>query len=75
MTMAKKHQSMTAYNLHDTNVLKPMLSVSKISRVSVEVLREDIKDCIARKLNEVSVKMAKKVSILGTDYAVGMLLP
>lgn len=76
MTMAKKHQSMTAYNLHDSNFLKPTLSVSKISRVAVEVLREDIKESIARKFpNALSVNLANKVSIMGTDYAVGMLLP
>lgn len=76
MTLAKKHQAMTAHNLHDSNFLKPTLSVSKISRVAVEVLSGDIKESIARKFpNELSVNMAKKVSILGTEYAVGMLLP
>lgn len=47
----------------------------KNCRVAVEVLIEDIKESIARKCpNELSVNKAKRVSILGTNYTVGMLL-
>ncbi|KAL6467083.1 hypothetical protein MHYP_G00248870 [Metynnis hypsauchen] len=61
MTMARKHQSMIAYNLHDSNILKPALSVSKMITVAVEVLRENIKELVVRKFpSQVAVNMANK---------------
>lgn len=76
MSLAKKHQSMIAYHLHDSKVAKPALSVSKTSRVPLEVLKEDIKESVTQKFpKEAAVHLANKVDFFGTNYCVGMMLP
>ncbi|KAL2093349.1 hypothetical protein ACEWY4_010661 [Coilia grayii] len=62
-TMAEKHQAMTAHNLHDSNFLKPTLTVSKVSRVAVEVLRGDIKESIARKFPNEPAGMSRPAQL------------
>lgn len=75
-TMAGKHQSMIAYNLHDDNIQKPTLSVSRMTQVAVDVLKDSIKESFTKKFpGVVVVNMTNKVNILGTDYNIGMLLP
>lgn len=45
--------------------------VSEMTRLAVEVIKECIKESLARRFpNEVAVNKANKVSILDTDYAV-----
>ncbi len=76
MTMARKHQSVIAHHTHGANIHRPTLSVSRMTQVAVEVLKDSIKESIARKFpRAVVVNMINKVTILGTDYCVGMLLP
>lgn len=41
-SLAVKHQFMLAYHLHGTDLLKPALSVSNISTLPVDVLKENI---------------------------------
>lgn len=73
-TMAGKHQSMIAYNLHEANIQKPTLSVSRMTQMAVDVLRDSIKESFAKKFpGVVVVNMTNKVNILGTDYNIGML--
>ncbi|XP_026099560.1 uncharacterized protein LOC113070477 [Carassius auratus] len=75
-TMARKHQSMIAYHIHDANILRPKLSLSRMTQVAVEVLKDSIKESFVNKFpREAVVSMTNKVTILGTDYCVGMLLP
>ncbi|XP_037401910.1 uncharacterized protein LOC119265406 isoform X2 [Pygocentrus nattereri] len=75
-TMARKHQSMIAYHLHDADAQRPMLTVSKMTQVAVEVLKDSIRESFARKFPRTEVvNMTDKVTILGTSYCVGMLLP
>ena len=76
MTMARKHNSMIAYHIHDANIQRPTLSVSRMTQVAVDVLKDSIKESFARKFPGVVVVNKKdKVNISGTDYSVGMLLP
>lgn len=54
----------------------PTLMVSRMTQVAVEVLKESIKESFARQFQmAVVVNMTNKVTILGTDYCFGMLLP
>lgn len=70
MTMARKHQSLMAYNLHDS-ILKPALSVSKQTTVAIEVLTKNVSVSIARTFSgEEAVKMPNRVNFLGTDYCI-----
>lgn len=48
-SMARKHQSMIAYHLHGSNV-KTNVSVSKMSRVPLEVVNENIQEFLTRQL-------------------------
>jgi len=76
MTMAKKHQSMIAYHTYDCNNQRPTLSVSQMTQVAVDVLKDSIKESFAVKFPEAEVvNMTNKVTILGTAYNVGMLVP
>jgi hypothetical protein len=76
MTMARKHNSMIAYHIHDANIQRPTLSVSRMTQVAVDVLKDSIKEPFPRKSPGVVVVNKKdKVNISGTDYSVGMLLP
>nr|XP_020474258.1 uncharacterized protein LOC109970793 [Monopterus albus] len=76
MTMARKHQSMIAYHIHDDNSQRPAFLVSRMTQVPVEMLKDSIKESFAKKFpGVVSVSLTSKVTILGRDYNVGMLLP
>ncbi|KAK6479283.1 hypothetical protein HHUSO_G19991 [Huso huso] len=74
-SLAVKHQLMLAYHLYSTDVVKPALSVTKLSTVALEVLKEDIQEAVQRKFpDETCVHLANTVSSYGTDYLVGMIL-
>lgn len=76
MTMARKHQSIITYHIHDANVKRPTLSMSRMTLVAVEVLKDSITWPFAMKFPKaVDVNMTNEVTILGTSYCVGMLLP
>lgn len=76
MTMARKHQSMLAYYIHDCKNQRPTFSVSRMTQVAVDVLKESIKESFPRTFPGAEVVcMTNKVTILGSDYNVGMMLP
>lgn len=67
---------MIAYHIHGANILRPKLSLSRMTQVAVEVLKDSIKESFVNKFPRAAVvSMTNKVTILGTDYCVGMLLP
>lgn len=75
MSMAKKHQSMIAYHLHSSNVKKPAVTVSKMTRLPVEVVNESVQDFLAQKFpKDTFVNLTKTAEFQGTSYAVGMML-
>lgn len=49
MTVARKHHSMLAYHTHDCNNQRPALSVSRITQVVVDLLKDSIRHLFARK--------------------------
>lgn len=76
LTMAKKHQTMIACYMQNAIALRPILSVSRKTEVAVEVLKDSIKESFSRKFpGMVAVNLTDKVTVLGTLYCVGMLLP
>lgn len=74
-SMAKKHQSMIAYHLYTSDVKKPVVSLSKTSRLPVEVVNESIQDFLSQKFpTETIVHLTKTAECQGTSYATGMIL-
>ncbi|ROL41907.1 hypothetical protein DPX16_1812 [Anabarilius grahami] len=58
--MARKHQSMIAYHIHDANILRPKLSLSRMTQVAVEVLKDSIKESF--------VNMFPRAAVLKTTH-------
>jgi len=74
-SMAKKHQSMIAYHLRGSEIKKAAVSVSKLSRVPLEVVNDNIRDFFSQEFHaETVVYLTNKVEFQGTSYAVGMML-
>lgn len=66
---------MIAMHLHESNVIKSSLLVTTTSQVSVDVLKDDIKDLVQARYPRVTmVHIANNVCLLGTIYKPGMLL-
>lgn len=76
LSLAVKPQLMLAYYFNDTAILKPALSVTNLSKVPEDVLKENIQEAVQRKFaGETCIKMASTVPCYGTTYSVGMVLP
>lgn len=76
LSLAVKHQFMLAYHLHGTDVLKPALSVSNMSTLPVDVLKENIQEAVLKRFpGETYIQVANTVTCHGTTYSVGMILP
>jgi len=76
LSLAVKHQHMLAYHLYNTDILKPALSVSKLSSMPLNILKEDIQEAVQRKFpGETCIQVANTVTCYGTGYSVGMILP
>lgn len=66
---------MIAYHLHGSNVKKPAVSVSKISRVPLDDVSENIQDFFSQKFpEETAVRLTKAAEFQGTSYSTGMML-
>lgn len=64
---------MVAY--HHSHAVKPSLAVINTTEVSLDVLKDDLKDLVKCRFPSVTtVHVANNVCSLGTNYAVGMLL-
>lgn len=75
-SLAVKHQLMLGYHFHGTDIFKPSLSVTSVTTVPLDVLKEDIKTAVLKKYpDETSVHLANAVSCYGTSFSVGMVLP
>ncbi|KAL6480780.1 hypothetical protein MHYP_G00118130 [Metynnis hypsauchen] len=73
LSLANKHQLMVAY--YQSHAVKPSLAVTKTTEVSLDVLKDDLKDLVKCRFPAVTaVHVANNVCSLGTNYAVGMLL-
>lgn len=73
LSLANKYQLMIAY--HESHGVKPSLSVTKTTEVSLDVLKDDLKDLVKCRFPAVmAVHFANNVCFLGTNYAVGMLV-
>lgn len=70
-SMAKK----TLVHLHCSNVKKPAVSVSKMSRVPLEVVNENIQEFLSQKFpEETFVHLTNQAEFQGTSYSIGMIL-
>lgn len=76
LSLAVKHQLMLAYYFNDTAILKPALSVTNLSKVPVDILKENIQVAVQKKFpGETCIQMASTVTCYDTTYTVGMVLP
>lgn len=67
-SMAKKHKSMIAYHLHGSNDKKPAVSVSKMSRVLLEVVNKNIQEFLSQRFpEETMVHLTNQVKVQGTS--------
>lgn len=74
-SMARKHQFMIAYHLHDSNIQRLVISVSKTSTVPLEVVNENIQEFVSQKFpEETVVHLTKQAEFQGTSYSIGMIL-
>lgn len=74
-SLAKKHQSMIAYHLHGSTVTKPAVSLSKLSRVPLEVVNETIQDFFSHTFpDETVVHLTNSLQSHGLSYNIGMVL-
>ena len=75
LTLSKKHQLMIAYHLHSLRSQKPVVEVSNVSRVPLEVLRDDVSLPIQQMYpNVAEVNMAKSADCKGINYRKGMIV-
>lgn len=65
---------MMAYHLYGSNVKEPSVSVSKMSRVPLEVVNEDIQEFLSQFPEETVVNLTNKVEFQGTSYSIVMML-
>ncbi|ROI73794.1 hypothetical protein DPX16_22905 [Anabarilius grahami] len=66
---------MIAFHLYDSDHARPAISVTKMSKVPLEVLNEEITETQRKQFpNATAVHVTNKVDYLGTDYTVGMML-
>lgn len=76
LSLALKHQLMLAYYLHGTDIMNPALSVSNMSSVPLDVLKENLQKAVQKKFpGETCLQVANSVTCYGTSYSVGMILP
>ncbi|KAK0131259.1 Sterile alpha motif domain-containing protein 3 [Merluccius polli] len=74
LSLATKHQLMLAYHLQETGA-KPILCVTKLSSVPIEVLHVQIQETLRKALPTVTVvQLSHAVSYRGMKYSVGMVL-
>nr|XP_023651070.1 uncharacterized protein LOC111835233 isoform X1 [Paramormyrops kingsleyae]XP_023651071.1 uncharacterized protein LOC111835233 isoform X1 [Paramormyrops kingsleyae] len=75
MSLARKHQSMIAFHLYDSDHAKPAISVTSMTKVPLEVLDKGIKETVKEQFpNVTAVHVANKIEYFGTMYSVGMML-
>ncbi|KAK0145607.1 hypothetical protein N1851_015505 [Merluccius polli] len=65
------HQLMIANHLHESNAVKPSLLVTKTTEVSLDVLKDDIKDELKCRFPEY---IANSVNCSGTTNTAGMVV-
>lgn len=76
MSVTVKHHLMLAYHVHGTDILTPALSVSNLSTVPVDVLKENIQEALKRRFpGEACIQVANTVTCCGNSYSLGMILP
>lgn len=75
LTLSRKHQMMIAYHLHSSRPQKPGVEVSSVSRVPVEVLKDDVSFPLLQMYpNMAEVNMANSADCKGINYRKGMIV-
>ena len=66
---------MIACHLHASVVKQPAVSVSKMSRVPLEVVNENVQEFLLQKYQEeTGVNLTNQAEFQGTSYSVGMMV-
>lgn len=74
-TLANKHQLMVAYNLLRPDNEKSSLEVLQTSRVSIDILHDDVVNSLVQKHPEISeINLAQSVTVNGIRYKKGMIV-
>lgn len=75
LTLASKHQLMLGYNHHIPSPEKNTLQVTRISAITVEVMKENVVHCLnSRYPGMTTVNVAQNVSCDGIMYRNGMII-
>lgn len=75
LSLAVKHQLLMAFHFYHSENFKPSLSVSHVSNVNLDLLRDDVQEAVRKQFpNETSIVLANTVSCYGTKYCKGMIL-
>lgn len=75
LTLARKHQLMVGYNLHIPSPEKTTLQVTRVSTITVEVMKEDVLRCLdSRYPGITTVNVSQNVSYDGIMYRNGMII-
>lgn len=66
---------MMAYHLESTTTKKSELSVSAVSKVSVEILHQDVQNIVKQKYPDIThIQLTTNASVNGMNYREGMIV-
>lgn len=75
LSLAFKHQLMISYHMRASSFEKPVLEMTSVSTVSVDVLKDEIVENIKQKFPGTrEVHLTKSVSTKGTSFKKGMII-
>lgn len=75
LSLAVKHQFMMAYHLESVTTVRPSLTVSAVSTVSVDILHHDVQRDLRIKFPDIThIQLTKNASVNGTNYRPGMIV-
>lgn len=75
LSLSERHQYQIAHHLHASSFTRPLLEVTNVSTVHIDVLNKEISNALRQKsFNTDSVCLAKSVAYNGLNYKCGMIL-
>jgi hypothetical protein len=75
LSLSERHQYQIAHHLHACSFTRPLLEVTNVSTVHIDVLNKDISNALRQMSSDMdTVCMAKCVTYDGLNYKCGMIL-
>ena len=75
LSLSERHQYQIAHHLHACSFTRPLLEVTNVSTVHIDVLNKDISNALRQMSSDMdTVGMAKSVTYDGLNYKCGMIL-